>query len=313
MRGLVPAAWMAAGVVLFLAAAPLRAAELTPNQIYPQPLVPPDNPSSAAKIALGKRLFSETRLSITGAYACATCHQPDRHFTDGRRQAVGATGEVHAFNTPTLYNAGLNSSLGWSSQHLTTLEDQHRIPLLNTNPLEMGFHQDHIKLLLADTSYAAQFAQVFADAPITIRQLTQALAAYVRTLQPPISRFDEYLFLDRKNALSAQEHTGMALFFSERLGCATCHANLTFSGPISHAAERAEPVFHVTGVGADRQAFRAPTLRQIKHTAPYMHNGSLPTLHSVVRHYEDVDVERVPEFTLTDEQRGALVAFLGTL
>ncbi|MEM7096688.1 MAG: cytochrome c peroxidase [Pseudomonadota bacterium] len=284
---------------------------LSADQIYPKPVDPKNNPSTPEKIALGQRLFNDSRLSSNETHACATCHQPDLHFTDGLARAVGATGETHEFGTPTLYNVGLNSSLGWIDGGITTLEAQHKIPLFNKAPIEMGFQDQYINRL---TDLKPQFLKVFGtDSPVT-RQLIDALAAYVRTLRPPVTRFDEYLFLDKQNALTPEEKMGMALFFSERLGCAHCHANTTFSGPITAGA----PVFHITGVDPAARAFRAPTLRQIQYTAPYMHNGSVPTLTDVLRHYESVhqqrtDVDRVPEFSLTETERSAVVSFLKTL
>lgn len=302
-----------ASLLAWLLTSQLTAATLDVADIYPQPLVPADNPWSQAKATLGQQLFHDTRLSVTGTVSCATCHQPERHFTDGLTRAIGATGETHEFNTPTLYNAALNSSLGWTDQGLTILAQQHLVPLLNTNPVEMGFHPDLVPILRQDPDYAAAFRTVFGTTQVGITQIAQAIASYVRTLQPPVSRFDHYLFRDDQSALSKEEKQGMALFFSDRLGCATCHANLTFSGPIRHAAEQAEPVFHVTSVSGETRAFRAPTLRQISQTAPYMHDGSLPDLLAVIEHYESVDVERVPDFRLTAAEREALVAFLQSL
>lgn len=105
----------------------------------PEPVVPANNPASASKIELGKRLFSEGALSATGEFSCASCHQPQQHFTDGLAVARGATGELHSRNTPTLYNVAYNASFGWDDQGIDTLEAQHLIPLENTDPVEMGF------------------------------------------------------------------------------------------------------------------------------------------------------------------------------
>ncbi len=291
-----------------LLAAPAGAA------FYPQPLVPGDNPQTPAKIALGKRLFSETALSVTGTYSCASCHQPHRHFTDGLKQAVGATGEQHAFNTPTLYNVAFNVSLGWTDQQITSLEHQHRVPLENRNPVEMGYSPTLAEALAQQESYRTAFAAVFASAPST-QNIVQAIASYVRTLRAPASAFDRYLFYDQP--MTPEQHTGMDLFFSDRLGCATCHASLNFSGPIQHRTRQQpvvpEAVFHVTGVNNSYQAFRAPTLRSVAHTAPYMHDGSLATLDEVLRHYQTTQRERIPKFRLSPAEHRALISFLKAL
>ncbi len=282
------------------------------EEFYPAPLTPADNPSTPAKVALGKRLFSETALSVTGAYSCASCHQPDKDFTDGLARAVGATGQLHEFNTPTLYNVAFNASLGWTDQGLHTLEQQHLVPLQNTSPVEMGYQPHMLSKLAADADYRQAFQAVFAAPPNTA-DVVRAIASYVRTLRAPQSAFDRYLFFDDTGEFGAQQRHGMQLFFSPRLGCSECHASLSFSGPVQHTLQQAQPAFHVTAVGGASRAFRAPTLRRVAHTAPYMHNGSLKTLHAVLQHYQQVRVERVPEFTLSTEEQQALLAFLRSL
>ena len=277
---------------------------------HPAPLIPADNPLSGAKIALGKRLFHETALSINRTTSCASCHQPERHFTDGLPRAVGALGDEHPRNTPTLYNVGYNASLGWSDEGLNSLEQQHRVPLFNQTPVEMGYRDAFVARLQADASYSEAFTAAFGGAATTERVI-MALASYVRTLVPPESPFDRHLFYDEP--LSADASAGLDLFFSERLGCATCHASFALSGPVEHAEQNAAPVFHVTGVGGSNQAWRAPTLRAVSATAPYMHDGSIPDLAGVLSHYETTDAERVPDFTLSDAERRQLIAFLKTL
>ncbi len=289
---------------------------------FADPIIPADNALTADKIALGKRLFSETALSATDTYSCASCHQPDRHFTDGLPHAVGATGEHHTRNTPTLYNVAFNASYGWEDLGLTTLEAQHAVPLFNTTPVEMGYDESRLEQLALDETYREDFASAFGNSDgdsganpelFSTSNVIKALASYVRTITPPLAAFDAYLFDDDKTALTEGAVAGLVLFFSDRLGCAQCHATLNFSGPINHAVQTAPPVFHVTAVGGTNQAFRAPTLRMIKHTAPYMHDGSLTTLAQVVQHYQQIRVERVPEFSLTDKEARQLIAFLESL
>ena len=275
--------------------------------------MPTDNPDSPQKIALGKRLFTEPRLSVTGQHSCASCHQPDRHFTDGEKVAIGATGQSHTRNTPTLYNVAYHASFGWSDAGLTTLEAQHLVPLLNTEPVELGYTEAHLHALLNSRNYATEFADVFPTSQITTIHLAQALASYVRSIRAPLSAFDRYLFFGDEGALSVDARVGLTLFFSDRLGCTHCHASFNFSGPIAHQVQRAEPVFHVMGVSNSTEAFRAPTLRMVQHTAPYMHDGSIATLRDVIAHYQQIDSERVPDFELSETEIGQLIEFLRAL
>ena len=152
-----------------------------------------------------------------------------------------------------------------------------------------------------------------ADGAISTDHVVKALASYVRTLVAPPSPFDAYVFDDDKSVMSPAALAGMTLFFSARLGCAQCHASLTLSGPISHAVTQAPPVFHVTAVSGSARAFRAPTLRMVRATAPYMHDGSLATLGDVIDHYQTAQLERVPAFSLSAAERTQLIAFLETL
>ena len=308
--------------VSLLSSNPTLGDQLSPEQIYPQPIPsthfdPNTSPAiKSARITLGKQLFSDTLLSKHNNYSCASCHIPTLHFTDGLPVAIGALGEPHQLHTPTLYNVGLNSSFGWQDQNITQLEQQHLVPLFNQHPVEMGFSSNVLPRL--SDKYPSLLQTGFNTNSATTIIVVQAIAAWIRTIKAPVSKFDRFLFLDEPLAFTEQEKAGLELFFSTRLGCSSCHANLTFSGPISFMAKdgslvRAPPVFHNTKVGNSVQAFRAPTLRQIANTAPYMHNGSLATLQQVIEHYQNVDAERVPKFQLSDKESQALLAFLNTL
>ena len=264
---------------------------------------------STAKVELGAALFSDGRLSVTGTYGCSSCHVPALAFTDGRKTAVGATGELHTRNTPTLLNCAYATSFGWADPSITTLEAQHRVPMDNHHPVELGLDQvlaERLAELNADQHVAALQHAAFGDAnaALDLDQVVKALASYVRTLIAADSAFDRYLYWDE--ALPAPAQRGMRLFFSERVNCALCHASFNLSGPI-HQQDfpAAQPVFHNTGLynlngsGAypdsgvmahtdkptDMGAFRAPTLRNVAVTAPYMHDGSIATLPEVIDFY----------------------------
>ncbi len=263
---------------------------------FPPPLVPADNPMTAAKVALGERLFSDGRLSVTGEYSCASCHDPARAFTDGRAVAVGATGAHHARNTPTLVNSAYAASLGWLEDAPRTLEAQHRVPLFNDAPIELGF---------ASTAAFANDADVVAAFPrgFGTDELIAAIASYVRTLNFADSPFDRYLYFGEES-LSDPAKAGLTLFLSERTGCSDCHRGFNLSGPLVHSlAPDAEPAFH--------DGVRAPTLRNVAVTGPYMHDGSIPTLAEVIDFYAVGGRGRAID--LDSSEREALLAFLDSL
>jgi cytochrome c peroxidase len=292
---------------------------------FPTPFVPADNPMSPAKVALGQRLFFETRLSVTGRYSCASCHDPARSYTDGRARAVGATGAVMAHSSMALINVAYNLSYGWQHPEISTLEAQMRQPLFNRHPVEIGLagrEREVRTALAADATYRQQFATVFGGA-ISIARIIDAIAAFERTLIAGHSAFDAYVFDGQHEALSPAAKRGMALFFSRRIGCAGCHSGFNFSG---NWRDRAGPTgkagFADDGLGVGR--VRIPTLRNIALTAPYMHDGRFATLDAVLDHYQRVgklpssaqDGARDPRlrtFTLDKTEREALVAFLNCL
>ncbi len=288
---------------------------------FPEPLVPADNPMSLAKVALGKHLFRDTRLSVTGRHSCASCHSPERAFTDGRQRARGATGETLPLNAPTLINAAYNSSLGWRDADVTTFEQQMLGPLFNMHPPELGLGGRAAtleKTLAADAALKREFAAAFPGqrAPVTMDNVIRAIAAYERTLLSAGSPFDRYVFQGRHDALNEAQKRGMELFFSERAGCARCHGGINFSGQWvdrDHPAARAVLVDAGTG-----EPTRIPTLRNLAATAPYLHDGRFATLDAVLEHYEELAADpaadrRFVRAPLTTEERNLLRDFLGSL
>ncbi len=266
---------------------------------------------TAAKVALGERLFADGRLSVTGTYSCASCHVPALAFTDGRRTAIGATGEHHTRNTPTLINVAYAATFSWADPSLTSLEEQHRVPMFNHTPVELGLDQvlpERLAALNADASLVPLQRAAFPDADpqLTLDQVVQAIASYVRTLISADSAFDRYLYWGEET-MTPDARRGMKLFFSERTNCSLCHASFNLSGPVrQQGVVDPLPVFHNTGLynvggtgrypdpgleahthrAADMGAFRAPTLRNVAVTAPYMHDGSIATLAEVIEFYD---------------------------
>ena len=320
---------------------------------FPAPRVPPDNPMSAAKVELGRRLFHDKRLSADASVACASCHRPERAYTDGRARAVGIDDNHHPRSAMSLTNVAYNATLGWDDPTLSRLEDQALIPLLNTNPPEMGVSGREAEVLArirAVPRYAALFRQAFPEAtePVSLRAVTYALAAFERTLISGSTPYDRWAFGGEVDALDPDQRAGARLFFSQRLSCFRCHAGFNFSGPVVYeGSDDAAPRFHNTGLyntdgrgsypvpntgvhrhtgrQADMGQFRAPTLRNIALTAPYMHDGSISTLEAAVDHYAAGGRARpahpdnpavdtlMTGFELTPGERRQLVAFLHAL
>jgi cytochrome c peroxidase len=313
----------------------------------PVPRVPADNPISQLKVDLGRRLFYDTRLSGNGNYACATCHQQSFAFTDGLAHAVGSTGAEHARSTMTLSNVAYNVTYGWADPGLRTLEAQMLVPMFNEHPIELGMkgrEGEIVGRFASDHVMAAAFGSAFPNepTPVSLQNIVKAIASFERTLVTADSPFDRYLYHDDKSAMSAAALRGKDLFFSATLGCSECHASFNLSGPVTfERATPVEPLFHNTGLynvngrgaypqtdrglidrthkAADMGRFRAPTLRNIAVTAPYMHDGSIETLDAAIDHYatggvkSPVKSKRLKGFSITPEQRKDLVAFLESL
>ena len=278
---------------------------------------------SESKVALGRRLFYDSRLSVTGRYSCASCHDPGRSFTDGRPLAVGALGDTLARNAMALVNVAYNISFGWTKPDVRSLEAQMREPLLSSHPVELGLagrEESVVTQLTADPLYAAAFATAFPDdgTAVTLDHLVKAIAAFERTLISGDSPFDRYVFQGKHDALSESAKRGMALFFSRNAGCSGCHSGFNFTGTWRDSdGETGKPAFASNGVTA--QPMRVPTLRNIGLSGPYMHDGRFLTLEAVIDHYFGLGKRairydrRLPRVSLDMQQKADLVAFLGSL
>ena len=324
----------------------------------PRPAVPEDNPMSAVKVELGRRLFYDRRLSVNQTTSCATCHVQALAFTDGRPRSVGATAEIHPRGSMSLVNTAYASRLTWANSLLDRLEDQALTPMFGDNPIEMGMggkEKELVELLRADEEYARLVPRAFpGDAdPFSVLNSVRAIASFTRSIVSFDAPYDRYLAGDDA-ALSESEIRGMDLFFSERLECFHCHGGFNFTDSSTHETDRVDRVgFHnnglyntdangaypadntglydMTGERRDMGRFKAPTLRNIAVTAPYMHDGSIATLEAVIAHYErggrlieegdnagdglrsPYKSEFIRGFAISDEERGDLIAFLQSL
>lgn len=314
---------------------------------FPKPRIPADNPMTQAKIELGRHLFYDPRLSVNGKTSCATCHKQELAFTDGKTRAVGTTGQRHPRGAMSLANLVYTSRLTWANSHVDRLEHQAMMPMFGEDPVEMGLtgHEaEVIDKLRGDARYQKLFRKAFPSDQnaYTIQRITQALACFERSLISGNSAYDRYLRGD-ESAMSAPAKRGMELFLSERLECFHCHGGFNFSDSVDHAGlASAEVAYHntalynidgkgaypadntglheLTGKPQDMGRFKAPTLRNIAVTAPYMHDGSIATLEGVIDHYAaggraagPLQSEFVPGFVITEQEKADVVAFLKSL
>ena len=244
---------------------------------------PTSNPPTAAKIALGKQLFFDPRLSGANTMSCATCHLPDKAFADGLAKSPGNDGQPLNRNTLSLANVALFDSLLWDGR-ASSLEEQAFDPL--QSPLEMNQNLDELERELnAIDGYRRQFQDVYGT-PITRDGIAKSLAAFERTLVTQPAPLDRYLAGD-KQAISKAAERGFELFQTEA-GCIRCHHGPLLSDGKFYrigASWRDRGRGLVTHKAEDDYRFRTPSLRNVAQTAPYMHDGSLETLYDVVLFY----------------------------
>ena len=284
--------------------------------------VPADNPLTREKVALGSKLFVDPILSADRSISCATCHDPERSFTDGRPKAVGVFDQVGPRRVPKLLNRGYGRSFFWDGR-IRTLEEQVLQPVINSLEMDLQI-SEAVARLAADPSYPTEFREAFGREP-NGEDLARALASYVRTILSGNSRYDRFV-AGAAEVLDDTERLGLEVFRGKG-NCVTCHLgpNLT------------DERFHNTGVGyrdgrfaddgrfavsgreSDRGAFKTPTLRNVAQTAPYMHDGSLATLEDVIEDYDNGGTQNpyldreIRKLGLTDAEKAALAAFMKTL
>ncbi len=280
-----------------------------------RPLVAAAAPLSD-KAQLGQRLFFEPRLSRDNSISCATCHDLSHGGIDRKPSSIGVGGQVGPINAPTVFNASLNFVQFWDGR-ATTLEEQAAGPV--HNPLEMDSNWAAvIAKLQQDASYRTAFARLY-PAGMNSEAITDAIAAFERTLITPNSRFDRFLLGDG-NALNDQEQRGYRRFLD--LGCASCHQGVGiggnmyqrfgvmadyFQGRPQNTADLGR--FNVTGKEADRHVFKVPGLRNVALTAPYFHDASAKTLEDAVLIMGRYQLGR----QLSNDDLQAITAFLHTL
>ena len=288
---------------------------------------PADNPTTSAKVELGKMLYFDPRLSSTGTVSCFSCHNVMEGGDDHMTTSAGVHGLKGGRNAPTVWNAAFHSVQFWDGR-APSLEEQAKGPPVN--PIEMGMPNldaviDRIRHI---PGYKPYFEQAFgAGDVVTMDNAAKAIAAYERTLITPGSPYDRYVKGD-KQALASRQVRGMHVF--AELGCMGCHQGPAFNGPPLPAGTgffMKFPTFtdsvytvkykltddpgraNATKDPADRGMWRVPTLRNLAHTAPYMHTGTVKTLPEAVRVMASTQLDK----TLDDAQVGDIVSFLDSL
>jgi cytochrome c peroxidase len=315
-----------AALLMTLAAATAQAQ--SPWQPLPDKAPEPaDNPTTAAKVELGKMLYFDPRLSSTGTVSCFSCHNIMEGGDDHMTTSAGVHGLKGGRNAPTVWNAAFHSVQFWDGR-APSLEEQSKGPPVN--PVEMGMRDldaviDRIRHI---PGYRPYFEQAFGPGEVvTMDNAARAIAVYERTLITPGSAYDRYARGD-KTALTPQQVRGMETF--AEVGCTSCHQGPAFNGPPLPAGtgffmkfptypespyvakyKLAEDPgrFSATKDEADRGMWRVPTLLNLTYTAPYMHTGTVKTLPEAVRVMASTQLNR----TLDDAQVGDVVAFLESL
>jgi cytochrome c peroxidase len=280
---------------------------------FPEPRVPADNPMTPAKVELGRRLFYDVRLSGNMTQSCSSCHDPARAFTNGLAVPIGSTGESMRRNAMTLTNVAWNSVQTWANPDLHELEQQVLVPMLGGGPVELGLagrEDELLDRLRAEPIYRDLFPRAFPDeaTPFTVVNVARAIASFERTIISTSSPYDRFKAGD-ENALSPRAKRGFELFTSERLECHHCHGGFNLTDSYEHMGMEEGGfrhyfnigLYNIDGVGGvpasdiglaemtarpgDVGRYRAPTLRNIAVTAPYMHDGSIATLGEVIDVY----------------------------
>lgn len=279
---------------------------------------PKDNPPTAQKIALGKQLYFDKRLSQDKSISCASCHDPKKGWSNGEQFATGVRNQLGGRNAPTIINSAYNRFQFWDGRE-PSLEHQALGPI--ANPIEMSMKLDEVVARLNKIEgYRKQFREVFGT-DVTEKNIAKAIAAYERTILSGDAPFDRFKAGD-KSALSESAQRGMKLFFN-KARCSSCHTGPNFT----------DNGFHNVGIGMDKAkpdpgrqvisklegdtgSFKTPTLREVARSAPYMHDGRFKTLEEVVEHYNKGGIandyldEEIFALNLSEQEKKDLVTFL---
>jgi cytochrome c peroxidase len=288
---------------------------------FPDIEFPEDNEYTLERWKLGKQLFFDPVLSVDSSLSCASCHKPELAFSDDRAFSAGVKERPGSRNAPSLTNVGYHPYFTREGG-VPTLEMQVLVPIQEHN--EFDFNIVLIaERLMQDSAYRALSKKAYDRLPDAF-VITRALACFERSLLSGNSRYDQYRFEERQEAITVDEINGMDLFFSKRTNCSQCHGGFNFSnyqfennGLYEHYLD--EGRFRLTSQEQDRALFKVPGLRNIELTAPYMHDGSIESLEDVIEHYQSGGKdhlhksELIKPLSLTSSEKNDLVLFLKSL
>ncbi|MEZ0323157.1 MAG: cytochrome-c peroxidase [Hydrogenothermaceae bacterium] len=285
---------------------------------YFQPLpkeipAPSDNPTTKEKVELGKKLYYDPRLSLSGVISCNTCHNLATYGVDGVETSLGHKFQTGGKNAPTVLNAGFHIAQFWDGR-AKTLEEQAKGPILNPVEMAMPDHTLVIERLKTIDAYVNEFKKAFPNDkdPVNFDNVAKAIAAFERTLVTP-SRFDEFLKGNTK-ALTQKEKEGLKLFMEK--GCASCHNGVAIGGGMFQKFGIVKPYkyqdpndlgrYNVTKNEADKYVYKVPSLRNVTRTYPYFHDGKVWDIREAVKIMGETQLG----INLTDEEVDKIVAFL---
>lgn len=288
----------------------------------PMPPIPAENALTATRVALGKALFFDERLSLGRGVSCASCHHPDKAFSDTVALSTGVNGGVGFRNAPSLANVAYHPAY-FRDGGVPTLELQVLAPI--QDPVEMDADINVVTAQLAGVEPYRTWSREAYGRDLDAFVITRAIACYERTLISGWSRFDRFRYGNEPSALTPEELQGWAVFSGAEADCIACHDGFDLSDhsyqniglSLDHSADPGRE--RITLRPEDRGKFKTPTLRNIARTAPYMHDGSMGTLEQVIDHFAGggvADPNKSPlvhSFSLSSADRQALIAFLHAL
>lgn len=288
--------------------------------VYIATPAPTDNAMDSAKIALGKALFFDTRLSLDNTINCASCHKPGLAFTDGKKTSTGINGQKTERNSPSLLNAAFLPTVMFDA-HLKTLELQVIVPI--QEPTEMGHNMRTLIPILRGVPEYQKAAEEIYGRDFDAWVLTRSIAAFERSLLSMSAPYDHFMNGD-SSALTKKERAGYKIF-SDKLYCTECHVPPNFTNYearnnglyMDYGTDKGR--FRIKQDSSQIGHFKVPSLRNVEFTAPYMHDGSFASLEQVIDHYakggagHQLQDPLIQPFSLTKKEREALVSFLISL
>jgi len=274
----------------------------------------PSNPTSEAKIQLGRMLYFEPRLSKSQKFSCNSCHLLEKYGVDNEATSEGHKGKRGNRNSPTVYNAAGNIAQFWDGR-AKDVEEQAKGPILNPVEMAMPDEKSVVAVLSSMPEYVTLFKKAFPGEknPITYDNMAKAIGAFERKLITP-SRWDKFLEGDQK-ALNNEEKEGLMVFVDT--GCATCHSGSLLGGTMYQKLGAAKQYPGMTDVGReqvtkkseDKFTFKVPSLRNVEMTGPYYHDGSVKILDEAINRMAEYQLNK----KLTPAQTKAVLAWLKTL